>query len=417
MLKEGNVKIQDLLIDIQNKNRIRPKIDLYFKKKGNYSKTWTVLIIVLFFILSVFPAPFSNIKIARADELSDLNNKLNELNQQINQINSQLIAKRQEKKTLQNEIAIFDAQIQQIELQIQATEAEIAKIQKEIDNTIARIKEAENELERQKEILKENLRILYEEGQISAVEVVASSDNFSEFMNRTEYLKSIQDKVSETIDKINQLKAELDAKRKELETKKTEQVTLKNQQEGQRQGLAAQRTAKNSLLAYTKGEEAAYQKNLKELQASYQIIQSQIASFINKGNFVSQGTVKKGSIIGYEGNSGYSSGPHLHFEVRTTSGQKLNPLGFLGSSMIWPMNNYVITQGFGENTELYGPGGHPGVDLAGPYGEPVKAVADGDIIFSGGSAANTYPNGPLSYGKYVIINHNNGYLTLYAHLQ
>ncbi len=42
--------------------------------------------------------------------------------------------------------------------------------------------------------------------------------------------------------------------------------------------------------------------------------------------------VKKGEIIGYLGNSGYSFGPHLHFELRNTkSGNPVNPLLFFDS--------------------------------------------------------------------------------------
>ena len=45
------------------------------------------------------------------------------------------------------------------------------------------------------------------------------------------------------------------------------------------------------------------------------------------------GTVKEGTIIGYSGNTGGSSGPHLHFEIRDFKGNKINPLFFMKGSI------------------------------------------------------------------------------------
>ncbi|MDE2196215.1 MAG: peptidoglycan DD-metalloendopeptidase family protein [Gammaproteobacteria bacterium] len=50
---------------------------------------------------------------------------------------------------------------------------------------------------------------------------------------------------------------------------------------------------------------------------------------------------------------------------------------------------------------------HMGVDYAAPVGTPIKAAGDGRIVFSG------WKNG---YGRCMIIDHGDGYSTLYAHM-
>ncbi len=66
----------------------------------------------------------------------------------------------------------------------------------------------------------------------------------------------------------------------------------------------------------------------------------------------------------------------------------------------WPSAGYV-SQGYW--------GGHPAIDIAGWVGSPVTAADGGYVVLAGGGW-----NG--GYGNHVIIDHGNGFTTLYAHL-
>jgi lipoprotein NlpD len=50
---------------------------------------------------------------------------------------------------------------------------------------------------------------------------------------------------------------------------------------------------------------------------------------------------------------------------------------------------------------------NPGIDIAGNSGDPVRAAADGVVVYSG--------NGLVGYGELVIIKHNDNYLSAYGH--
>lgn len=74
---------------------------------------------------------------------------------------------------------------------------------------------------------------------------------------------------------------------------------------------------------------------------------------------------------------------------------------------LWPANG-IISSPFGYRADPFNSSEkrHQGIDIAAQYGENIKASASGKVILS------AY-NG--NYGNCIIINHNNGITTLYAH--
>ena len=77
----------------------------------------------------------------------------------------------------------------------------------------------------------------------------------------------------------------------------------------------------------------------------------------------------------------------------------------------WPTNSgYTITSYYGYRLQIFGEGNfHSGIDIAGTgYGSNIYASNNGTI------ETMEYVN---SYGYHIIINHNNGYYSVYAHLK
>jgi len=74
-----------------------------------------------------------------------------------------------------------------------------------------------------------------------------------------------------------------------------------------------------------------------------------------------------------------------------------------GIAWQWPVDGRLVS-GFSSSR----PGGQ-GMKIAGQVGQPVRAVADGQVVYSG--------TGLVAYGKLVIVKHNGRLLSAYGHNQ
>lgn len=364
-----------------------------------------VVILALFLMPNLTYAVTQNDVNAKNEQLQDAKDALSDISSQ--------------RKTLQGQVASMDSQIQSIENQVYNTQAEINRLNAEITATNKRITEAEAELAQDRSRLSEVVRVMYEEGQVSNIELIAKSNNFSEFVNRSEYFEAIQLKIKETADKVVALKNELASKKQKLEDDKKETETLKNQQLAQQQQAVTQRSAKDRLLQETKGDEAAYQALVKKIQADFNHLQTELWNQNNpSGSYVSLGHVEAGDVIGYIGNTGYSTGCHVHFEMRNASQSSVNPANYIGNGyFINPVPGVWMSAPYGYSAAYFPGVFHTGQDYAdGCKGTPIKASAEGEIIKRVTGRPNTY-SWSVEYGNYVIIKHTNGMYTLYGHMR
>lgn len=327
-----------------------------------------------------------------------LQDKINTLNTQIKQNQQAVSTKKAEANTLQGAINELNASIDAAQSSLDLTSLQTTQTTEKINSQNA-------ELEKQKLILKDNLKIIYKQGATSPIEVVASSKNLSDFVAQQQYQSAIKKKIDDNAVKIGAIKAD-------LEIKKTELTALATQQKAQVDSIAGQKTQKASLLAQTKGEEAKFQKVVSDLAGQRKQAEAEVAAqaaaalkAFRSGNLVSLGSVNKGDVIGYMGSTGYSTGTHLHFSV-LSGGNFINPntSGF---------NYRDVTSGV--KTQDWGPASwttqysfHNGIDIANPSSPPVRAADAGQIIFNG------WDN--YGFGHKVLILHNNGLVTLYGHL-
>ncbi len=75
---------------------------------------------------------------------------------------------------------------------------------------------------------------------------------------------------------------------------------------------------------------------------------------------------------------------------------------FLGNGMFgWPVDGGYISDGYISDRN------HKGIDIAAPYGSDIYASEAGIVVTAGWNSGG--------YGYYVIIEHTDGYRTLYAH--
>lgn len=332
-------------------------------------------------------------------------NQINQLRGENEDSRDKVDALRIRANDLKSAIDKLQARINELQAQIRANEAKSNQLREEI-------RLAEIELARQKMVLGKSIRAMYAEGQITTIEMLATSKDLSEFVDKQQYREVVRDKIKDQVDKITALRLQLSQQREQIEQLIKEDKKLQEE-------IGAQKAEQNRLLNLNQTEQAAFNAQIKENNKKINElieIQNALARKLAGGVFVSLGPVQAGDRIGIVGNTGFSSGAHLHLEARSAGGGLMDPnVKFNSGAWAYPVTPVRVTQGYWEYNPVYINDRHPGIDFGGA-GLPVRAVADGQIISRGCSSDSSFFNRSNAYGYAVVIRHNDGSFSVYAHM-
>ena len=319
-----------------------------------------------------FVIAFSTFPAYGAKSVSDLKKELAENNKKTEETKKQIRNKQEEKDSQK-------AKKDELDIEIGGIEEDIAKIQEVIDekNRIideknAEIEQLKKDIEDTKKRLKKRMKVIYENGTESYIEIILNSKGITDLFTRIAVVEAILKHDKDIMDDYRDQIDDLDEAKAAVEKEKDEQVEAQDLLSEKRDQLKDKLEEQERIIRdiekdidALKRQEAAQEKAARDLQ-------SQIDSALK---------TPSQSNVPYKGNGKFGFPLTSYTRISDPYGYRIHPI--TGTRKL-----------------------HTGIDYAAPYGTDILAAEDGVVLTAGWNSG---------YGYCVTINHGGGYVTLYGH--
>jgi murein DD-endopeptidase MepM/ murein hydrolase activator NlpD len=354
------------------------------------------IIIAKFGLFLAFSALFMLPTLSYADqaEIDRLNAEIDSKLDKIQEIDREIARQRAalndasgRADNLEDTINQLEATRSKLESDIDRTETQITKAELTLQKLDLEINEKQGLIEKNSEALAESIRRSNDMENVTIVERFLGYQSMSDFWHDFELTQKLQKKLQTEVSELLELHEELKNKEFEKISEKNELAQQKKLLAGETEAIQSTAAQKETLLQQTKREEAQYQVLLNQKLAEKRAFEEELLEIESKLNFL----------------------------IDTDSYPEARR-GILG----WPIDPpIIITQQFGgsqfakQNPGIYGRPFHPGTDFGVPIGTPIKSVYGG--VVKGFGNTDNYP-GCRAWGGWVLVEHDNGLSSLYAHL-
>lgn len=384
-----------------------------------------LLCLVLVFTMGAFAATQAELEAqiaannqqiqANQEKLDELKEKKENQQEYLEALEEQIKVVESKATGLQTQVEVIDTQIDKLDGELTQLGNETKQINAEIKETEKSITETESNISLKSDTLSQKLRSVYMNGNQSTLKILMGSSSLATFLTRLEMMKRTSENDKKVIlefkDDVTKLKKEkkkLVEDREELAEKEAEISTKKEEQSNKKSELLKKQKEYDGTMSSLEGQYAEVEKVMENIDKS----SSEYKNYINKlqaENAAADAEIDR--IL-----KDYYATQNQQGTTRLPASNAAPGESYQGSgSWYWPIGNTwcYISSKFGyRDPSISGWGFHGGIDLAGGngklHGAPVYATRAGYVI-----SAVTSDTG---YGIYVLIDHGDGYSSLYGHM-
>lgn len=332
------------------------------------SRKWKIMILLLTSYLLLLTSHFSLAWAAEPkEELKEIQKKLGQKKQKV-------------EETIKKERSIL-AELEEIDRALKKKAEELKYHNAMLAQTRSRLRILEGEitglndkLKKRKLLLKDRLRSLYKHQHGDIAVILVSAEDYHDLIKKSKYLSFIAYYDRKLIDVYNKELEELKRKIQQMEIIKRELEIQRQMVKNKIEEMQVERRRKDTLLASVRKERHTYEKMVKELEESAK----RLLQIIKES------------------------------EKREPPSEAARGLAALKGRLPWPLDGKILIPfGSYKNPEFNMPVFRNGIEIQGGQGEVARAISGGRVV---------YADWFKGYGQLLIINHGDGYHSLYAHL-
>ena len=388
------------------------RIDLYnIKKKGMQMAVVTTGAVLMSFT-SLFAVPGFSVHAEETKEEVEQQKEEAQQGQAEAKANAEKYQKKVDKLTATvNEL---DKQVTDISTQIVQKKQEADDLQTEIDETQTKLAEAQVSEDNQYVAMKKRIQYLYEEGDVEYIDALMSSASFEDSLNKSEYVDQLSSYDQKQLDKLVKTKNDIAEYEQTLKDDLADVEKVQADLEQKQSDLDAVISQKNEEINKYSGDAAMQQALAEEYARQESELDDKLAEIARQEAARLEEERKQEELRKQqeqqEDNNGGADDTDNSGSDDNSGGDDSNNTG--GSStgtgrFIWPVSG-PITDYFGprESPTAGASSNHMGIDIGCSYGVPI-AAADSGVV--------TVAEWCESGGNYVMIDHGNGFVTMYLH--